>query len=364
MVKPIQVADLEDLQPGDIILFRPPLQDVPLSIKLIGYVQALLNQQDGHYDTTHAAVVTKASVGIPIKGVAEDGTPYELSNPRVRIKHVMNDGLKSYTLTRDNEAEFTPNYIIFRPKDPEMQVQIAKTTKEFAKNKEFTWKISAAITAFKNAVIGAKDTENKDVATATICSGFVTDIIKEASKNNSEYSPKIPALSLPKVLEAELYKNPNYEMLSYTGKDNAYVIINNIIHAQQTRMREDLTKLLTSSSAADQEKAARINEKLTDMEKALKAIDQDPSFAKANDMEKAIRLVKDFKPILKFNTGYGFKDARSYHALSKAAQRIGIHDREIHHYESTQKDRLNREAPKNEDKEELKEEPHPSSHKR
>lgn len=301
---------LTELQPGDILLFRPN-REFYLFQSLIMSMQALFMSHDhGHYDTTHAAICVGQSKNGPIIAHAT-----EKEQHMGYVKEFLLDMIK-----RDQDDR---PFIIFRHKSREAGQLIAAIANDHQAHKDIKWSISTAA----SALIGntkSNQLQNKldesALSTSTVCSKFVIECIECAAKNSRHLPYPVEELpihstSAPKMLESCLYKHNQYQMLCYLGKNPL-----------ETLSKETELHIIRISKRRDSISQAKYLLAYSQYKKAMQIIRK---YSYLNDMQKSLILLKAILPVFKENTGLGLFETTSYKAITGLARRIGIFERDI-----------------------------------
>lgn len=287
---PIMLNDVTELQPGDILLYRPSRLNY-LSQHLIKLLQSFLNYEDGHYDTTHVAIVLRQSDKGPV------------------IAHITGDG---YTIQSMAEYDdITRPLLIFRLADENARNELAKIAESNQYN-NLQWTSLASPKAFLLSSMLDPDRsttqEQKSLSTWTFCSKFVIECMKNAARNRRDKGllifeyPDIRSTSTPKALESYLYHSPYYNLLCYPGP-NALEILKQEIINQLSRIQDE-----------NQKKEA---------EKIYHDINNNLMNKPIDDLEKMIILLKSILPVFeKVKTGWFENTPQSI--LINQARTMGI----------------------------------------
>lgn len=291
---------LKELQPGDILLFRPPKKVGPIQ-KVIMLCQALVKQKQGHYDTTHTAICTGR----------EDSEP--------TIAHISggeHQGRGTYTnekIGAYQKREQDRAFIIFRPQDPELADELVKIASNPEK-RQLMWKLSTGMGLFfTRAKQDGKQSTVKHLSTDTVCSKFVIECLKIAIEKTAAEEPPIAikSNSSPKTLESYLARHQdelNLQRLCYLGQD-AFANLARAIEHQLYRVK---------STQRGQNKA-RMG--LATFYQALANLKSGPPLS---EIEKSVYLLNQVLPILKINTGRGIRKAFSYRQIQNLARKMGV----------------------------------------
>src|SRR5688572_14838025 len=125
---------LGELQPGDILLFRPN-REFYLFQSLIMSMQAVFMRDDhGHYDTTHAAICVGQSKNGPVIAHAT-----EKEQHMGYVKELLQEMVE-----RDQDDR---PFIIFRHRNSKAALEIAHVADNHLAHKDIKWSISAAASA-------------------------------------------------------------------------------------------------------------------------------------------------------------------------------------------------------------------------
>jgi hypothetical protein len=303
------IQNNKELKPGDIIIFRSP-KKIGLIHSVIMFMQSLIRQPRGHYDSTHVAICT------------------EIKNEQPIITHLIGYGYKKEPLkTMLDEDGGDRAFIAYRPVDSIVANRIAVVSGDENKNKNIKWKVAAAISAFARKAFLAprrKISNDKQLSQHSFCSKFAIEAIKVATCPRSNlplesivnYYPNINSSSTPKALESYLFRDKNYSMLVAPGKTNPYYLIKQEINAQINRisLRKDEASL---------KKYLLLKKSFKEFTEKMKGEEN------IDDLQKAISLLKAMSPILKINTGFNLSTSTSYKEVRDKARKIGIFTRDI-----------------------------------
>lgn len=313
-----QLEKLDDLQPGDILLFLPKKKKT-LPNKLISTLQALIYQDDGYYTTTHAAVY----IGTQHKNIRDEhGTITQVTNQHM-IAHVTEAGFKfAYQPLEEiyeKDKEERP-FIAYRANDSAFGETIAKramTVKTFLEQHDHTleWTASSAASSLlmHSDLSSARkiDEKNRQIEGQTHCSKFAAQVIKIAAMENKKYNIDLRSTITPAGLLRGLAKNQNYSCCCYMGKDNIYELL-------KTEINRHLTRIQTRSDEKSKQKALACSVALNTLTSVLDNSDK-------NDIEKAKALLKKMLPVLAVQTGFSlYKEASTARELRAWAAEKGI----------------------------------------
>ncbi len=303
----------DDLKPGDILLFRPPKKPGIVQ-NAIMFLQSLVGQSEGHFDTTHAAICV---------GKDEQG--------KAMIAHLTGHNIMGWKkeplgdmIQRDGGERA---FVVYRPNKPQVADAIAASAGD-ERNTSIKWKIPAASgVLFRRAQLdpARQVSVDKEYAKDSFCSKFVVQAIKIAAislgKQFYEFVPNIRSSSTPKSVEAYLYKDRNYEMLVHCGNTDPYSLMVNEVNAQ-------IARLNGKKDASSIQKGAILQDKL---EAAKNELD---SKVNLTPIDKAIHLLKNIKNDLLIETSYNMRSTtKSYRDVMAKARGIGIFERDVSNYE-------------------------------
>lgn len=307
------IESIEELQEGDILMFRAPRKP-GIAGYAIQFMQALIRKAHGHYDTTHAAICT---------GRDENG--------KIQIAHVTGHKLMRYVqeplqemIDRDGDGDRP--FVVYRCKKNEVAGKISRVAGNAEANKNLRYRSHTAATSVlrvSHLSPQRKIPHTKELSESTFCTRFVVQSIKVATKpshgllasKNSKYYPHLRSACTPKTLESYLYNDQNYKMHVYPGKNNPYLVIQEEITAQ-------ITRLSKKTDLASRKKVAALTREFNTATEELNRTEM-------NNLQKAIQLVKQLTPILKINTGFGFVTPESYRAVMKKARNMAVYERDI-----------------------------------
>lgn len=324
----------DQLQPGDILLYLPQQSGLACTRKLICCAQALTKRDHGHYGVTHAAIFVKHDIATVKNEKKTEITSLTIDNETKKdIKKI--PVIADVTAQGYRLGKLSPNQplLVFRPNSAEVGQKIADTAEEVKDNLDKPyWSCCTAFGIFFNRRILPADRElrkgKKKIAQATVCSKFVTQMIKNAVSEledsiQKKYRLNFTSNGMPKDLEAELFNNPNYQMLLYPGenqlRESPYNKIKNVVEAELKRLSKQTSKRAIdkyNTALSDYKAASQILEKNNDMD----------------DLTKALRLIDDMEFSFKINTGNCCGRPTSEKALKTAADEIYLYKSMIDRY--------------------------------
>lgn len=311
----------DDLQEGDIPLFLPSSKGMNCAQTMICCLQALTKRPHGHYEITHAAIF----VGYKEK----DGK---------RIPQIADVTAKGF---RIGELKKDQPILVFRPKNPEVGRLIAEEARRISQipNKPY-WDCCTALgMVFKRKQLNPErelKTKDKEISQATVCSKFDIQIIKKALRRYADeatrrpYYLNIEANSTVKDLEAELCKNPNYDMHISFGKNNLKGSPYEIIQAE---IQQHLKRLKAKADRTHDPKVLKkYNQSKVSFNVAIETLDQSVGF---DEIEKAIYLAERMEAEFGYNTGWGIRNT-SASALKTSMRNLNLFQSVVDKYKDMQ----------------------------
>lgn len=280
---PQWLSKLSMLKPGDILLFGPVLAHdslgsslLKLGIELVSYSH--LGAAFGHSTTTHAAIVVENKEENPV------------------IAHLTGGEIMGYEkikliekLSRDGGDR---HFSTFRAHEVKIQEQLAKIAGDEKEHQHVSWsKLKAAKSALiPDATLDpARVVKETEITENEICSSFVIKVMKLAAIKVfgdiqfSPYRPNILSSATPKNIEDELFKNPEYDLLIYTGLKNPFQFLTQLIQDETLRLRTGIFKNINRANA---------------IEEAFQKIPEDLRNEENNDFIKARKLLYQIIPSL------------------------------------------------------------------
>lgn len=358
-------AGPHELQAGDLLIFNHVPSRAGPSVVSGNIVtvkpQGMMNEHGGHDEAEHVGYVVETDEGLKIAHVTSQGFLLENMTPD-----------SSLPPDQDPYTKYMQRTInIFRPRE-KFQKTVAAELKEIVKEfklaneaklrqatvdaslvgvakikagaRSIEWRAEVAVRSFLHRLVGSlkildqnpgdavlpegvKLPENT-IRAQSICSVFAVDSYvtacnRAANRDRKDYARElmnISRLTIPKTLQAYLYRNTNYDFYVMPhSRDELYVKLKEVITRQIERLR------------ADKRPAAK--RKADDLEAELLASDK--RHENVTDlMKKSISLLKDILPILKRNTGLNFRTPASFTSVMSFARNEGIYqnnfDFELH----------------------------------
>jgi hypothetical protein len=322
------LAKLQDIKPGDILLFRS--SRIPFkSQKVVMFFQMLLSLQRGHFDTIHAAVCVAIEDGQPV--IAHS---YEYQTSCKSHLGYIRQSLQSMLEFegKDNPDNKDRSFLVFRYKDLAAALELAKVAGDEKANQHIKWTYTqAARTYFRPAFWGLNEnrpiSNNKKMPDTAICSQFVINAIKIAEQNRHHRGEKLShrftmrSISTPKALESYLYRDvKNFDLLCYPGK-NAYWELLSAIRMQLKRIRNRSADALVQQKYQE---GIRLYNKVRKQHKHKEC--------KLNYLNKCQQLLKTMMPVLARHTGFscfGLWNTTSYNIIRDKARQMGVFERDF-----------------------------------
>lgn len=290
------------LAAGDVVLFRS-VYHKNLGQTLISYYQSFTTNKHGHYETVHAGIC----VGHDKKGPI--------------VAHVTGGKIFGYALQHlsDINTEDKENrpLLVYRHQDKLIRELIANKAANIANKKQKPqWTFATALKLlFTNSNNMIKPGE---ISLSTVCSKFTIEILQQVTKNSASYLRMHPT-STPKALEAELFNNPYYDLLIYTGSPDPtsnqgldpYLTLKNTVETELNRLGQQKKNNKWIEHKYLQVKAALF---------------RSTEFAEKEQdvLYKAQHLLQEVMPELEKHTGYGFRKPTSYQNVAQQARKLGI----------------------------------------
>lgn len=293
--------NIDQLTTGDIILFRSVYYKT-LAQNLIGVYQSLTSYNHGHYETVHAGICVGHDKNGPIIAHVNGGKHFSY------VKQPLID-----SNIEDHESR---PLLVYRHHDDEIRDLIATQANNISQSKKVPkWTFSSA---FKLIFPGTGKLHTPDeISLSTFCSKFVIEVVQQVTKNTTSYLNMNP-VSSPKALEAELYNNPHYDLLIYTGNPIAqsrqgidpYQALKNTISDELNRLSQQLNN--KSVAAKYQQVKA--------------ALFRSENFAQhqTDSLLNAKNLLNEVMPTLQVNTGFNLRTPTSFNNVATQARKLGI----------------------------------------
>jgi hypothetical protein len=315
------VPDIDELKAGDILLFRTPFPELDPPGDVLGKITrkgiqmtgALLNYKaGGHYDTTHAGICV---------GHDKDGHALMAHLTGHDVMGYKKEPLMDMLIRDGGDRAFA----IFRPQSEMMCDRITRIATQPGSEK-IKWSRAEAAKMFIKFPSLTPDREKKpekELDEASFCSKFVVQVIKNASREGDEEKKQeftqydvdiLSGASTPKHVEGELYHNPNYEVLIYTGRVS-------ILQLMVCKINEELERINSTVKEGTDgfEKLRLCNKKFILANELLAGI------TNYNDLDRALMLLKIMLPLLNINTGMGLTNSTAYSNLVSYARERGIY---------------------------------------
>ncbi len=286
-----QCCQIDDLQAGDILLFRPSKQQYFVQ-KFIMLCQALLNNKHGHYDTVHAGICTgRNAAGQPMLA--------HITVVPNRPNHYVHEPLQSMLDREGGDRAF----LVYRSSD----IAFAERLSLHATNvKQFNWSIPSAARSIIPCPRLFSRAATNPLSTNTFCSQFVVEAMKKASPQN--YS-QLHDHSSPKALESFLSQHADFQKMCHLGKTPFAEL--------EAAILKELARLSTQTSVAAQQKFQRANSMYNQCLRESREM-------RLSEADKAAYILNALLPIFKENTGGNRVTPTSYKTISSFARNIGI----------------------------------------
>lgn len=319
---PLYCASPAEFQAGDILIFNINRNQQNANKHHTVLAQKMFNNIGGHEDAVHAAFVVE-------------------SNGKKKIAHLR---LHGFVLDEVDMIKTTTH--IYRPRVHQKEIANALSafieihSKEF--NKTIKWKNFTAIFSFLRRLtngIGIKNNDPKTLSTLvddpkslptsrqfistwSVYSKFLAqsyavscyDLTKQTQEDFRSELMNITTNTLPKTLQAYLYRCSNYQYLVMPHVDDREKITETL----KQLVFEEVTRLKTGSLASVQ-KAQRLESEINAFfSPAPEMINP------INDFDKAKIFLNNIIPILKINTNNNIRTSKSYTRVMIYAQSQGL----------------------------------------
>jgi hypothetical protein len=301
-----------DFQKGDILFYLPHDGYIPKTQQIISFFQSLTKRRHGHYEITHTGICVDVNVD-------EHGEMIPM------IADVTGKGFRIGKIKKSQPM------LVFRSKDPDIANSLAEQALEVKRqNVPIQWNLGVAIGLFfkrreldPTRPVGE---EKNAVSEQTVCSKFVCEVLGNALHGHPgkqrAYQVNVNADSTPKDLEAEFYKNDNYQVFSYLGVNGH---LGNRFQYIQEVVEQQLKRLSTQTTDKGKAKYAAAQEAYDSAKKELEGLEN------IGDLEKAVFLKDWMVDTFSINTGNGWKTT-SMIALNQAARNIHLFESVIQKY--------------------------------
>jgi hypothetical protein len=297
-------CQLNELQAGDVLLFRPSKKGT-FSQKAIMLCQTLLHKKQGHYDTVHVGLCTGNN---------------DLHQPMIAHVTVVPNEPNAYQheplQAMLNREEGDRPFIVYRSNNREFANEAGRVAQTINPLKRFTWSMASAATSlayYPTFNFSPQSNNPKKIDSETFCSRFVIQVMKKATGDAGFAA--LSSRSTPKALESFLDKRTDFEKLCYLGSNPSATIENEI--------QKQIMRLSQQKNKRAQEKFALAD---TAFRKAQIMLAETVVFTEA---EKINHLLHVMLPIFKINTGWNLKTATSYTAVSGLARKMGIFKKDL-----------------------------------
>lgn len=306
------IGDYNDLEEGDILLFRATPQTPNITLIL----QSLVKQPHGHYDTVHAGMCT-----------GHDEKKQAIISHIIATKERL--GYRQETLADHMKSIKSGDraFLVFRNKDKVATKDYARIAGDEKAYQNVAWSRTASASIFFHSSAVAPDRpydHDKTIETASSCTQFLVEVMEKSEaaryKKGEEFKrTNILAASSPKALEKYFYDDhENFQMLCYPGR-NHYQLLKSEIQSQISRVneRQDLDSLYKYRQATRQ------------FNSITKRVDENEQL---NDLQRSLALLKTMLPILNYSTGLGLFETTSHKAVRQLARTMGIFQRDIDNF--------------------------------
>jgi hypothetical protein len=313
----------DHFQAGDILIFN--INGTSFLHHTI-MAQRLYNNHGGHKEAVHAAFVVEI-----------DG--------QKKLAHLRSHGF----VISEIETIKTVTHV-YRPRIYQAEIanqlnQFVQTSQETLK-KKLSWNTLMSLRFFSGRLfhgIGIKsgDVEHKKdssaalpkheqfISSASVCSKFLAQsyaascnaLTEQADVDVRSLLMNITANTLPKTLQAYLYRCSNYDYYILPHQSTRGKIVENL-----SEIIENECKRIVNKSDASRAKVQTLRDKLHEFQtNQLEEKFSNDDERIQHDFERAKTLLKMVTPILKSNTGGNVKTPGSYQAVMNYANSQGIY---------------------------------------
>lgn len=338
---PTFCASHQDLLPGDILLFdyapRLPGRAKNSGSYFTVQQQGFLNERGGHKAAVHAGFVVETEDGVKLAHLTADG--FDLAD--------MDPQSPAYSKFMNRTTH------VYRPRKNRVKLaaELAELVHEIHTDRgaelhgaaRIKWTAGVAVRSFLHRLVGSlkiddnkpgdKRVENQRqlpetlISKESICSRFVADAYVSAchrmtnkdGTNHRKHLMNISNWTVPKTLQAYLYRNSNYDYLVMPHERT------NLFNALKDVVNREIIRILNGSQLeALQAPFTAAQQKALDLDAAMKGFDLIGRYHE-DQVKSSILLIKLLLPILKRNTGMNASTPTSYRRVMAFAKKEGIH---------------------------------------
>lgn len=294
-----ELSHLNELKPGDVLLFLPWPSYIPFVNRVFMFFQSLFYAKEGFYTATHAAIYAG-----------------KLVSGEHQIVHVAEEGFKfrrdTLELLEKQEKEKRP-FCVFRPKNQDLANYMLEQIKENDLREPLKWSLLSAVsTLFKSGKPSVLAKSHvKPFSRKTHCSKFVAQCLRNAAIHSSEPILPIRSTITPAGLFKALYESQQFEKSSYLAGIDVYSALCELLEKEILRigLRRD----------------KRSREKHVLAKTCFSSVKEKFSQESSNSsLSKAYVLFEKMKPILAINTGRQLRQAKSFSAMMDFTRRFGL----------------------------------------
>ncbi|MBI5447246.1 MAG: hypothetical protein HY939_00770 [Gammaproteobacteria bacterium] len=300
---------LDDLQPGDILLFLPWNKNIPFLNKVIMFFQSLFHWRCGYHTATHAAIyLGLKEAGHEIAHVAEKGYSFRCDTL---------EGIEQ------EEKEKRP-FVIFRSKDPAVSKKLTdvvldlkeKIEKNHLKVKWSFFSAAKSILRSSSLLPDRKQKERK-ISSNTHCSRFVMQCIKMIYADLNKPRFNLRSSITPACLLKLLNEDDSFERFHYSAKIDAYDILKKI----------SLNNLFRIRLRKDKPSQRKFKKCVDTFNKIVQLLDDSRD---ESNFKKAAIFYSEMESVFSEKTGLKLcKTTTSSYNLGKAARHLGIFNSDV-----------------------------------
>jgi N-acetylmuramoyl-L-alanine amidase len=331
----------QSLLPGDILIFdyapRLPGRSKNSGSYFTVQQQGFLNERGGHRAAVHAGFIVETAQGMKLAHLI--GSGFDLADLDSRSPEY------SKFMSRTTH--------VYRPRKNRAQIaaQLAALVTEIHMDRganlhgraKIKWTAGVAVRSFLHRLFGSLKIDDQNpvdsvvdrhqilpetvISKESICSRFVADAYVSAchrmtNKDGVDHRKHLMNISnwtLPKTLQAYLYRNPNFDYLVMPHTRNQlYEKLQEVITGEIQRILKNIElDDIFPPFTREQQKARDLFDALQQFNWRTPHED--------DQIKKSIALIKALSPILKRNTGINAITPMSYRAVMAFAKKEGIH---------------------------------------
>lgn len=351
---PRMCAGPEELQAGDILIFdhvpHLPGRGKNHSAFFTVQQQGFLNERGGHKESVHAGFIVDTKDGLKLAHLVGDGFMLDdLDTHSENYSKYLNRTTHVYRPRRFREqlstqlSDVVKNVELRRGEMLRQQAEGDHKVKQ--KAARIKWTAGVAVRSFVNRLAGSLKIMNQRpdknhvvsteplpefvVSKESICSKFVAEVYQSAchrmtnaDADKYDYQQQLMNISpwtVPKTLQAYLYRNTNYDYLVMPhDRQELYNLLKEVVLKEVQRL---FPLFLSTEINLALTPVQRKGKDLFDALQRFESVDRH----EGNSITNAIMLLKELAPILRRNTRNDFVTPTSYRRVMSFARNAGIH---------------------------------------